>query len=124
MAYIADTVFDNGLSTAATNGDTLSITSTTGGDPGGTYATVTTNSLADETVTPTGPTDGAVNGRRIYVPAITNGTITNNGTAGYWALTDGTSVVYASGALSTTQVVSSGNSFTLTQVNITIADAS
>ena len=120
MAFINDEVFDQGLDYADTNGDSLSICST---DPGGVYATVTGNQLAAEVVNTGVAEDGAVDGRRVQVPAITAGSITATGTATHWALTDGTSIVIASGALSATQAVTSGNSFTLDAVSVTIRDA-
>ena len=120
MVFISDEVFDAGLDYADTNGDSLTICST---DPGGVYATVTGNALAVEVVN-TGATEaGAVDGRRVIVPAITAGSISATGTASHWALTDGTSAVIASGALSATQAVTSGNSFTLDQISVTIRDA-
>lgn len=124
MAAINDTVFDNGLTTVDTNGTRIDITSTTGGDPGVTYATVTANTLGNATVNTGAPgnsTSGT--GRSVQVPAVTNGTVTNNGTAGWWALTNGSTTVYASGALTTNQSVTSGNTFTLDLIEISIRDA-
>lgn len=126
MAAINDTVFDNGLTTVDTNGTRIDITSTTGGDPGTTYATVTANTLGNATVNTGAPgnsTSGT--GRSVQVPAITttNGAVTNTGTAGWWALNNGSTTVYASGALTTSQAVTSGNRFTLDLVEISIRDA-
>lgn len=120
MVFISDEVFDAGLDYADTNGDSLTITST---DPGGVYATVTANALAVEVVNTGATTDGVVDGRRVVVPAITAGSITATGTASHWALTDGTAVVIASGALTATQAVTSGNSFTLDAISVTIRNA-
>ncbi len=120
MAAINDEVFDQGLDWADTNGTRIDITST---DPGLTYATVTGNTLGNDTVN-TGTTEaGAVDGRRVIVPAITAGSVTGTGTASHWALTNGTNTVVASGALSSSQSVTSGNTFTLDAISITIRDA-
>jgi hypothetical protein len=120
MVFISDEVFDAGLDYADTNGDSLSICTT---DPTGVYATVTGNQVAVEVVNTAAPVAGATDGRRVIVPPITAGSITATGTASHWALTDGTATVIASGALSATQVVATGNSFTLDAVSITIRDA-
>ncbi len=69
------------------------------------------------------PQDGATDGRRVIVPAITAGSVTGTGTATHWALTNGTNTVIASGALSASQAVTSGNTFTLDHISITIRDA-
>lgn len=120
MAYLADAVFDSGLGVATTSGTRIDITSA---DPVGTYACVTTNTLGNKTVTTGSATNGAVDGRRVVVPAITDGSVTNNGTAAYWALTNGASAVIASGPLTASQVVTSGNTFTLDAISITLRDA-
>lgn len=120
MAFINDEVYDQGLDYADTNGTRIDICST---DPGGTYGTVTGNTLGNDTVN-TGTTQaGAVDGRRVIVPAISAGSVTGTGTATHWALTNGTDTVVASGALSASQGVTSGNTFTLDAISITIRDA-
>ena len=120
MAFINDEVFDQGLDYADTNGTRIDITST---DPGGTYATVTGNTLGNDTVNTGVTQDGVTDGRRVVVPAITAGSVTGTGTATHWALTNGTDTVIASGALSSSQAVTSGNTFTLDAISITIRDA-
>lgn len=120
MAFINDNVFDQGLNWADTNGTRLDICST---DPGGTYATVTGNTLGNDTVNTGAPQDGATDGRRVTVPPISAGSVTGTGTATHWALTNGTDTVVASGALSSSQAVTSGNTFTLDAISITLRDA-
>lgn len=66
--------------------------------------------------------DGTVNGRRFTVASISDGSVTGNGTAGYWALCSG-SVLLAAGQLSASQVVTSGNTFTLAAFDVSVADA-
>lgn len=120
MAFINDNVFDQGLNWADTNGTRIDITSV---DPAGVYATVTANTLGNATVNTGAPQDGVTDGRRVVVPAITSGSVTGTGTATHWALTDGASNVIASGALSASQAVTSGNTFTLDAISITLRDA-
>src|SRR5258708_2461344 len=61
------------------------------------------------------PAAGAPNGRKVSSTAITDGTITTTGTAAWWAITDNTnSRFHAHGQLSATQVVTNGNTFSLT----------
>tara|TARA_R110000796_G_scaffold13733_3_gene44241 strand:+ start:553 stop:915 length:363 start_codon:yes stop_codon:yes gene_type:complete len=120
MAFIADTVFDNGLTVLDTNGTRLDLTST----EATTYAEATSSlTLGNDTVNTGAPEAGAVDGRRVIVPAISAGSVTGTGTAAFWALTDGSSVLYATGALSASQAITSGNTFSLDAVSITIRDA-
>jgi hypothetical protein len=120
MAFIADTVFDNGLTVVDTNGTRLDITST----EATTYTEATsTYTLGNETVNTGAPTNGATDGRRVIVPAISAGTVTGTGTAGFWALTNGTDTLYATGSLASSQAVTTGNTFSLDAVSITIRDA-
>lgn len=120
MPFINDEVYDQGLDWADTNGTRLDICST---DPGGVYATVTANTLGNDTVNTGATTNGAVDGRRVTVPAITAGSVTGTGTATHWALTNGTDTVVASGSLSASQSVTSGNTFTLDAIDINLRDA-
>ena len=123
MAYINDEVFDQGLDYADTNGTRIDICSQ---EPSsyGEATTAGTYSLGNKTGLNTGATQaGATDGRRVIVPAITDGSVTNTGTATHWALTDGSAVLLATGALSSSQAVTSGNTFTLDAISITIRDA-
>lgn len=120
MAFIADTVFDNGLTVVDTNGTRLDICST---EPTTYTAATSTLTLGNATVNTGAPENGATDGRRVIIPAISAGTVTGTGTAAFWALTDGASVLYATGALSASQAVTSGNTFSLDAVSITIRDA-
>jgi len=122
MPYINDEVFDQGLDYADTNGTRIDICYTQ--EPT-TYAEATsTYTCGNKTGLNTGATEaGATDGRRVIVPAITDGSVTATQTAGWWALTDGSAVLIAAGALSSTQAVTSGNTFTLDAISITIRDA-
>ena len=118
--YINPEVFDGGLDYADVNGTRIDICSQ---EPT-TYAEATTDaafSLGNKTGINTGTTEaGATDGRRVIVPAITGGTVTETGTATHWALTDGAAILVATGALSATQGVSNGNPFTLDAIDVTI----
>lgn len=121
MAYINDEIFDQGLDYADTNGTRIDICSS---EPATYAAATSTVSLGNKTGLNTGATEaGATDGRRVQVPAITDGSVTDTGTATHWALTDGTSVLLATGALTTSQLVTDGNTFTLDAISITIRDA-
>lgn len=89
-----------------------------------TYAEATsTYTLGNEQdVTTTGPANGDTSGRKLTVDAITAGDVTGTNTATHWALTDGTSVLIAAGPLASSQAVTSGNTFTLTAIDIEIPD--
>jgi len=119
--YINDEVFDSGLDYADTNGTRIDITSQVATS----YAEATsTYTLGNKTGLNTGATQaGATDGRRVIVPAITDGSVTGTGTATHWALTDGSAVLIATGPLSASQGVTSGNTFTLDAISITIRDA-
>ena len=121
MAYINDEVFDQGLDYADTNGTRIDICSQ---EPATYAAATSTYTLGNKTSLNTGATQaGATDGRRVIVPAITDGSVTSTGTASHWALTDASSVLIATGALSSSQAVTSGNTFTLDAISITIRDA-
>lgn len=67
------------------------------------------------------PAAGTPNGRKVTSAAVTDGTITTSGTANWWAITDeASSRLNAHGALSASQVVTSGNTFTLSAFDIRI----
>ena len=121
MPYVNDEVFDQGLDYADTNGDRLDICYTS--EPTD-YTEATSTKSCGNVVVNTGATEaGAVDGRRVIIPAVTTGSVTATQTAGWWALTDGTSVLIAAGPLTATQAVTSGNTFTLDAISITIRDA-
>ena len=121
MAYINDEVFDQGLDYADTNGTRIDICSQ---EPVSYAGATSTYTLGNKTGLNTGATqNGASSGRRVIVPAITDGSVTGTGTATHWALTDGSAVLIATGALTSSQAVTSGNTFTLDAISITIPDA-
>ena len=121
MAFINDEVFDGGLDYADVNGTRIDICSQ---EPVSYAEATSTYTLGNKTGLNTGaPEAGAVDGRRVIVPAITDGSVSGTGTATHWALTDGATILVATGALSASQGVTSGNTFTLDAISITIRDA-
>lgn len=120
MAFINDEVFDQGLDYADTNGTRIDICSQ---EPTTYTEATSTYTLGNDTVNTGATQNGATDGRRVIVPAITAGSVTATGTASHWALTDGSSVLVATGALSSSQAVTSGNTFSLDAISITIRDA-
>lgn len=124
MAFIADYVFDNGLTVLDTEANRLDICSQ---EPV-TYSEATTDgtySLGYKTSLSVGsPEDRGGGGRKVVVAAITDGTVTETATATHWAVSDtGNSRLLATGALSSSQGVTDGNTFTLTAFDIGIPDA-
>ena len=120
MATLANAVFDNGLSTLTTNGTRLDICST---EPT-TYAEATsTYTLGNEgTLSIGSPADRTGGGREVTVAAISDASVTGTGTAAFYAITNGSDTLYATGSLSSSQGVSSGNTFSLGSFTIGIPD--
>lgn len=121
MATLADRVYDNGLTVLDTEANRLDICST---EPATYTAATVTNSLGNKTSLSIGaPADRTGGGREVAVTAITDGTVTATGTASHWAITDTVnSRLLATGALSASQAVTSGNVFTLASFKIGIPD--
>jgi hypothetical protein len=122
MAFLNDRVLDNGLTVLDTEANRLDICSA---EPTS-YAQATSSlTLGNKTSLSIGaPADRAPDGRKVTVAAISDGTVTATATATHWAITDtGNSRLLATGALSASQVVTSGNIFTLGAFDIGIPDA-
>ena len=119
MAFIADTVFDNGLTVLDTNGTQIDITTS----EINLWANLAAATAGNDTVNTGAPEAGTTDGRKVVVPAITAGSVTDTVTATHWCLSNGSSTVYAAGPLTASQAVTSGNTFTLDAIDITIRDA-
>lgn len=118
MANVSDEFFDSGLDWVDTNGTILHIL------PGeySTFTGVTGNSLGNKTgINPAAPSNRTAGGREVVISAITGGSVTGTGTATHWALVSA-SVFVACGALASSQGVTSGNTFSLTQFALGIPD--
>lgn len=124
MAYLNDEVLDSGLDWLDTNGTRLDICSQ---EPA-TYGEATTDgtySLGYKSgISIAAPSDRGAGGREVVISAITDGTVTETGTATHWAITNGSDTLVATGALSSSQAVTDGNTFTLAQFAIGIPDPS
>lgn len=120
MATLANAVFDDGLSTLTTNGTRIDICST---EPT-TYAEATsTYTLGNEASLSIGsPSDRTGGGREVTVAAVSDASVTGTGTAAFYAITNGSDTLYATGSLSSSQGVSSGNTFSLGSFTIGIPD--
>lgn len=122
MAFLIDDVYDSGLSYVSTNANRLDICST---EPTTYTQATSTYTLGNKTSLSVGsPADHTPDGRKVVVAAITDGTVSGTGTAAYWAITKtSTSTLIATGSLTSSQAVTSGNTFTLDAINIAIRDA-
>ena len=56
------------------------------------------------------------------VSAVTAGTVTGTDTATHWALTDGAAILVATGALDSSQALTSGNSWECAAFKLTARD--
>ena len=121
MATLDNRVFDNGLTVLDTEANRVDVTS----QEASTYAEATsTYTLGNSTSLSIGaPADRSGGGRKVAVAAITDGSITGTGTATHYALVDtNNSRLLATGSLTASQAVTSGNTFTLATFDIGIPD--
>lgn len=122
MAYLNDRVYDNGLTVLDTEATHLYLCSQ---DPTTFAEANTTYALANKASISIGaPADRSPNGRKVTLAAITDGTVTANGTATHWAIVDTTnSRLLSTNALTASQVLTSGNTFTFAAIDIGFPDA-
>ena len=120
MPALHDDVFDNGLNVLPDT-ENLYILSA---DPGLTWENIASYKLGSKAAPGvSAPADRTGGGREVTVSAISDGSVTATGTATHFALTDDSaSKILASGALSASQAVTNGNTFTLTAFDIGIPD--
>jgi hypothetical protein len=123
MATLGDRVFDAGLSALDTEANKITVTSqeaTSFAEANATYALGNSTSLSIAA-----PSDRTGGGRKVTVAAISDGSITSTGTATHYAIIDTTnSRLLATAALTASQAVTSGNTFTLATFDIGIPDPS
>lgn len=121
MATLDNRVFDNGLTVLDTEANKLLITSQEASsftEANATYALGDTTSLSIAA-----PSDRTGGGREVVAAAISDGSVTDNGTATHYAIVDTVnSRLLATGSLTASQVVSSGNTFSLGSFTIGIPD--
>ena len=121
MATLNNRVFDNGLTvldTEATRVDVTSQEASTYGEATSTYTLGNSTSLSIGA-----PADRSGGGRKVAVASITDGSVTGTGTVTHYALVDtNNSRLLATGSLTASQAVTSGNTFTLATFDIGIPD--
>jgi hypothetical protein len=121
MATLDNRVFDNGLTILDTEANKVLVTSqeaSTYTEANSTYALGNSTSLSIGA-----PADRSGGGRKVAVASITDGSVTGTGTATHYALVDtNNSRLLATGALTASQSVTSGNTFTLATFDIGIPD--
>jgi hypothetical protein len=114
--YLGTNVYDKGLEYLA-NGNELHICSAQPAN----YAGLAAVDLGVKTSPTIGSPEAAVSGRKVIISAVTDGSVTGDGTAAYYALVYTTgSELLAAADLNAGQVVASGNTFTLTAITITL----
>lgn len=121
MPTLNDRVFDNGLSVLDTEANKITITSqeaATYAEGNATFALGSSTSLSIAA-----PSDRTGGGREVVVAAISDGSVSVNGTATHYAILDTVnSRLLATGNLNASQAVSAGNTFTLGSFTIGIPD--
>ena len=121
MATLGDRVFDAGLSALDTEANKVLVTSqeaTTYVEANATYALGNSTSLSIAA-----PSDRTGGGGKVTVAAVSDGSITGTGTATHYAIVDtSNSRLLATAALTASQAVTSGNTFTLASFDIGIPD--
>ena len=124
MASISDYVLDAALSKLDTEANRVDICSS---EPTTYTAATSSASLGNTTsITISAPTDGDTSGRKVTLSAISGASVTGSGTATHFAISDtSNSRLLATGSLSGGgQSVTSGNTFSLTAVDVEIPDPS
>ena len=119
-ATIGNAVFDDGLNKLDTDANELVICSQVPTTYTEAHTTYKLGAKASPTVG--APTD-ATSGRKVVVSAITDGSVSATGTATHFALTDTVnSLLLVTQALASSQGVTSGNTFTLTEFDVNFPD--
>lgn len=122
MAFLADYVLDAALSKLDTEANRLDICTQ---EPTSYTEATSTYTKGNKTSLSVGsPADRSPSGRKVAVASFTDGSVTGDGTVTHWAIVDtGNSRLLATGALSSSQVVTNGNTFSLGAFDIGIPDA-
>lgn len=121
MAFLSDATFDAALAYVVANGTRLDICSA---EPTS-YAQATASlSLGSKSGVSVGsPANRSGGGREVVIPALSAGTVTATGSATHWALSDGATLLIATGALTVPVAVTSGNTFSTAPFAIGVLDA-
>lgn len=122
MPNMTDAAYDALLDYIQSNAESLHICSSLPT----TYAEATSTYSLGSKASPTvgTPADRTPNGREITVSAISDGSVSGDGDAAYWAIAkdSATSELLCAGDLSSSQGVTNGNTFTLTEFDIGVPD--
>lgn len=123
MAYLNDYILDAALFKLDNEANRIDICT----QQPTTYAEATSTFTKGNKVTGFsigGAADRTPDGRKVTVGAFSDGSVTGNGTVTHWAIVDTVnSRLLAAGALSASQAVTSGNTFSLPAFDIGIPDA-
>jgi hypothetical protein len=121
MATLNDRVLDNGLTVLDTEASRVDICSQ---EPTSYAEATSTYTLGNETsISISAPADASPNGRKVTLAAVSGASVTGTGTATHYAISDtSNSRLLATGSLSASQVVTFGNTFSLTASDIRIPD--
>lgn len=123
MVLLSDSVLDAGLQWLIDNCTRVDICSQ---EPANYTEATSTYTLGNKTgLTVGSQANGDTSGRKVTVPAITDGSVTGTGTASHQALSKPTATTElgAAQSLSSSQAVTSGNTFGLSAWDIEIPDA-
>jgi hypothetical protein len=121
MATLNNRVFDNGLSVLDTEANRIDITSQEAASY--TEATSTYTLGNSSSISIAAPSDRSGGGREVVVASIADASVTGDGTATHYSIVDTVnSRLLATGALTASQVVASGNTFSLGSFTIGIPD--
>ena len=119
MALLHDVVLDGALDIIITNGSKIDICSA---EPAN-YAGIAAVTLANKTSISVGAAgDRTGGGRKITIAEITDGTCTADGTGTHYAISNGSSALYATQTLDSPQTIANGATFTLAAFDIGIPD--
>ena len=121
MATLNDRVFDNGLTVLDTEANAIHITNA---EPENYTQATSTYTLGNSTsLSISAPQDRTPSGRQVTVAAITDGSVTGSGIVTHYAIVDTVnSRLLATGALTSSQTVTTGNDFTLSSFTVGIPD--
>ncbi len=123
MATLANRVYDNGLTVLDVEANRVDLCSA---EPTTYTEATSTNTLGNTTsISISSPEDGDTSGRKVTLNAISGASITGSGTATHFAISDtSNSRLLVTGPITPTQAVISGNTFSLTALDIEIPDPS
>lgn len=122
MTYLTDNVLDSGLGYLTANGARMDICSQ---EPANYTEATSTYTLGNKTSVTTGsPANGDTSGRKVTIAAVSGGSVTGSGTASHWAYskTSATAELLAAKSLSSSQAVTSGNTWSMGAIDVEIPD--